>query len=151
MVIGLYTSVIARVRNISLLAIERRDQQVKRSDALILIAVWEFLTAVPLAVLIIAISAFGIPAIMDNGGGAGALFGVSVVMLILLALFGLAAGAGAGLLMRKKWGRIMALIHSALSILFVPFGTIIGIVAIIYLVTSQTREYFQSTGEQHGE
>lgn len=118
----------------------------KRSDALILIAVWEFLTAAPPFIAIVAISVFAFPDVVGPND-AGGIFGLSIALLVLLSFFGLAIGAGVGLLMRKEWGRILAIIHSAFSLLFVPFGTIIGILAIIYLVTSQTREYFQPARE----
>ena len=114
----------------------------RRSDALILIAIWEFLTAVPPFIGIIAISVFAYPAVIDEGS-VGGVFGVSVAMLFMLAFFGLALMAGIGLLTRKEWGRILAIVHSALSLFFVPFGTIIGVLSIVYLVTSQTRGYFR--------
>lgn len=117
----------------------------KRSDALILIAVWEFLTAVPPFIAIVAIAVFAFPGVVERGD-AGGIFGLSIALLTLLAFFCLAFAAAVGLLMRKEWGRILALVHSAFSLLFIPFGTIIGILSIIYLLTGQTREYFQSSG-----
>ena len=113
----------------------------KRSDALVLIAIWEFLTAAPLFIAIVAISVFAYPAVIEDGD-AGGIFGVSVAMVILLPLFCVALAGGVGLLLRREWGRILAIIHSAVSLFFIPFGTIIGVLAIIYLVTPQTREYF---------
>ena len=123
---------------------ERRYETVKRSDALILIAVWEFLTAAPPFIAILAISIFAFPDVIGDSD-AGAIFGLSIALLMLVSFFGLAVGAGIGLLLRKEWGRILAIIHSVFSLLFVPFGTIIGVLAIIYLITSQTRGYFEPT------
>lgn len=119
----------------------------KRSDALILIAIWEFLTAVPPFIAIVAISVFGFPSVISDGE-AGGIFGLSVAMVLLLPFFCLAVAAGVGLLLRSEWGRVLAIIHSALSLFFVPIGTIIGVLAIVYLVTSQTRDYFKPTADR---
>jgi len=126
--------------------IERSDARVKRSDGLVLIAIWEFLTAAPLFIAIVAISMFAFPSVISNGG-VGGIFGLSVAMLFVLPFFCLAVGAGVGLLLRREWGRVLAIIHSALSLFFVPIGTIIGVLAIVYLVTPQTRQYFKMTAD----
>ncbi len=118
----------------------------KRDQLLILIAIWEFLTAAPLFIGIVAISVFAYPAVISNGG-VGGIFGVSVAMLALLPFFCLAVGAGVGLLLRQEWGRVLAIIHSALSLLFIPIGTIVGTLSIVFLVTSGTRKRFGSSRE----
>jgi hypothetical protein len=46
--------------------------------------------------------------------------------------------------MGKDWGRILAIVHSAVSLLNIPIGTVIGIIALIYLTKEDVREYFQS-------
>jgi hypothetical protein len=120
--------------------------EVKRDQLLILIAIWEFLTAMPLFIAIVAISVFAYPAVISNGG-VGGIFGVSVAMLAVLPFFCLAVGAGVGLLLRQEWGRVLAIIHSALSLLFIPIGTIVGTLSIVFLVTSGTREIFKSSEE----
>jgi len=127
--------------------LERSDAQVKRSDGLILIAIWEFITAAPLFIAIVAMSVFGFPSVISVGS-VGGIFGLSVATVLFLPFFFLAAGAGTGLLLRREWGRVLAIIHSALGLLFVPIGTIIGVLAIIYLVTPQTRDYFKTTAER---
>ena len=121
----------------------------KKPDLLILIAIWEFLTALGAFIGVIAIAVFAFPQVtmLGNIARVGGLFGLSVGMVLLLAYLALSAIAGIGLIMGKEWGRISAIIHAAVSLLRIPFGTIIGILALIYLVKPEVKEYFQ-TAEQ---
>lgn len=118
----------------------------KRSDLLILIAIWEFITALFAFIAVAAIAGFAFPDAVSDGDGAdaGALFFFSVVTVLLLAFGGLAVAAGIGLIMGKEWGRISAIIHAALSLIRIPFGTIIGVLTLIYLLRTETRQYFQT-------
>ena len=115
----------------------------KGNDVLLLIAIWQFLTAAVVLIGIIAIAVFAFPDTNDAGG----YFGLSVATVILLAYFGLAVAAGVGLLMTKQWGRVAAIVHAALSLLNIPFGTIIGALTLVYLLRSKTREYFETAPE----
>ncbi len=108
----------------------------KRNDVLILIAVWEFLTAAVALIGVVAIAVFAVPDLS-----------LGVVTVILLAYSGLAVAAGVGLLRGKQWGRIAAIVHAALSLLNMPFGTIIGALALVYLLRSKTRQYFETALE----
>ena len=116
----------------------------KRSDVLLLIAIWQFLTAAGALIGIIAIAVFAFPDTNDAGG----YFGLSIATVILLAYFGLAVAAGVGLLMVQRWGRVAAIVHAALSLLSIPFGTIIGALTLAYLLRSKTREYFETAPEK---
>ena len=73
-----------------------------------------------------------------------ALSGLSIGTLVLLAYLGLSLAAGIGLLMEKEWGRISGIVHAALSLLWFPIGTVIGIITLIYLTKAEVREYFES-------
>jgi hypothetical protein len=55
-------------------------------------------------------------------------------------------GAGIGLLMRKQWGRTLSIIYGAISLLSIPFGTIIGALILFYMFRPKTKEYFETAG-----
>ena len=118
----------------------------KKPDLLILIAIWEFITALLVLLLIgaIAVSAFYPLTFMWGVTSAGAIFGLTILMLILVACCGLSIAGGIGLITGRGWGRIVAIVHSALSIFIVPVGTVIGVLSIIYLVKPEVEEYFAS-------
>jgi len=122
----------------------------KRNDTLIiLIAIWEFLSALTMLIGIGAIAVFAFPVAITlwEVPRAGALFGLSVGTILLIAYCGLSVAAGIGLIMGKEWGRISAIIHAALSLLRIPLGTIIGILALIYLTKPEVRETFETARE----
>ena len=112
----------------------------RKSDALILVAVWDFLTALGLLIGIVAIAVLAFP----DATYAEDYFGLSVGMIMLLAVFALSIAAGVGLIAGREWGRILAIIQAAVSLLFIPFGTIIGTLTLIYLTRARTREYFEA-------
>ena len=67
--------------------------------------------------------------------------GVGVgTFLVVLAVPGLIAGIA--LLMRKRWGRILALIVGAFDLLDIPFGTALGIYCFWVLLQDDTMECF---------
>jgi uncharacterized membrane protein (DUF2068 family) len=118
----------------------------KRSDVLVLIAIWDFLTAIGIF-LIVAVVAAVVATLSDSFSDAvrtGLAIAAGVAGTLLLVYCGLSLAAGIGLLMKKEWGRILAIIHAALSLPRIPFGTIIGILAIIYLLTPETKGYFRT-------
>ncbi len=116
----------------------------KRPDLVILIAVWEFLTVFGALIGIIAIAIFAFPEVAQEWGMdmAGGVFGLSVAILVLLCYLFIALAGGIGILIGKEWGRVFTIVHSALSLLWIPFGTIIGILIIIYLGKPQVKEFF---------
>ena len=132
----------------------------KRPDLIVLIAVWEFLSALGILIGIGAIaSAFffvcpwmgmwwwdagdmwGMP-----GFGGFAIVGLGNALLVMVAYFILALMGGIGLLRGKEWGRILSIVHAALSLFWVPIGTVIGILILIYLVKPEVRDYFAGSG-----
>lgn len=73
------------------------------------------------------------------------LVGVSVAtFLSLLALPGLAAGWG--LLKRRRWSRILALIVGAMNLLNVPFGTALGVYTIWVLMQDEAVAILEDRG-----
>ena len=117
-----------------------------RPDWLILLAIWEFLSGFVAFLGMVAIAVFAMPqsAWMFGIARTGMLFGLSVALLFLLCWVALSAAAGIGLIIGKEWGRMLAIVHSAVGLVNVPIGTVIGILALIYLMKADTKQYFQS-------
>ena len=129
----------------------------KRPDLLVLIAVWMFLSALGILIGIAAVSSmffFTYPWMCWDGIGAWgmwdmpqmggfAIFALGVAVLVMVAYFILALMGGIGLLKGKEWGRVLSIVHAALSLFWIPVGTVIGILVIIYLVKPEVREYFE--------
>ncbi len=124
--------------------------RVKRPDLLILIAIWEFITAFGALIGISAIAVFAFPDVIRPLWGpasTGGIFGLSIAVLVLLCYIGIATAGGLGLLNGKEWGRILSIAHAALSLFWIPVGTVIGILSIIYLTRSEVTDYFKPSGE----
>ncbi len=129
----------------------------KRPDLLVLIAVWMFLSAFGILIGIAAVSSmffvtypwmwwdgmmggWGMWGLPQMGGIAIILLGS--VLLVMVAYFILALMGGIGLLKGREWGRILSIIHAALNLFWVPVGTVIGVLILIYLTKTETQEYF---------
>jgi hypothetical protein len=70
----------------------------------------------------------------------------SIAGLIGTAILLVAAGsaaAGIGLMQYQSWGRILALIMSAVMLIKIPFGTALGIYAFWVLLSQGGREYYE--------
>jgi hypothetical protein len=63
--------------------------------------------------------------------------------LVLFSLPGLATGYG--LLKQKSWARILGIVLSAISLINIPFGTIIGIYGLWVLLNKETERMFDRT------
>jgi hypothetical protein len=118
----------------------------KRPDLLILIAIWRFIVASMLAVGIIAIAVFAFPEAVENANP-GSLFGLSIATIVLLALISLSVAVGIGLIKGKSWGRTLAMVNAVLDLFSIPFGTIIGVLTLIYLFRPEVKEYFAASLE----
>ena len=116
----------------------------KKPDLLILIVIWEFLSAFGALIGVAAIGLFAIPNVAWGWGyhPIAPIFGLSIAVLVLLCFIGLAVAGGIGLLNGKDWGRILSIAHAAISLLWIPFGTVIGILSIIYLTKTDVAAYF---------
>ena len=71
---------------------------------------------------------------------------VSGCFMFILAIPGIVAGAG--LLMRKQWGRILAIIVGIFSLLNIPIGTLIGGYTLIVLLQDSATAYFATAGTE---
>ena len=70
--------------------------------------------------------------------------GTSVgLLLATLSLPGIIAGYG--LLTRKAWGRILALIVAIISLVNIPVGTVIGVYALWVLMQESAVDYFEAS------
>ena len=74
--------------------------------------------------------------------GGIAIIVMGIVALVMVAYFVMALMGGIGLLRGREWGRILSIVHAALSLFWVPVGTVIGILILIYLTKAETQEYF---------
>jgi hypothetical protein len=88
----------------------------------------------------------GIGAISEDTTALGVLgFIGTALMLLFIALAIPSVLAGIGVLLRREWGRIMALVVGILSLIDVPIGTAIGVYSIWVLMNDETRLLFQVT------
>ena len=120
----------------------------KRPDLLVLVAIWEFVSAFFALVGIALVGALAIPATVDAlWGDALAFFVVALGfgVLLLLGTVGLGVAAGIGLLTGREWGRILAIIHGVLGLFNVPIGTVIGVLVLVYLTRPEVVEYFRGS------
>ena len=128
----------------------------KRPDLIILIAIWEFISAAGILILIAGIiSVISILPVWSSQWGAWgwerqvmpvpgiAITVLSILAFLLVACAGIAVAGGIGLLQGKEWGRILSIIHAALAVFWIPIGTVIGILVLIYLVKPEVRDYYR--------
>ena len=118
----------------------------KKPEFITLIAIWRFMAACLLAIGIIALAVFAFPEALDNSD-TGALFGLSIAIIVLLVLIGLTVAAGIGLIKGKSWGWTLAVVNAVLDLFSFPFITIIGVLSLIYLFKKDVREYFATAQE----
>jgi len=129
----------------------------KKPQLLVLVAVWEFLCAFGILIGIGGVSSyffFTVPGVWWDGmmGGWGmwdlprignfAIIVMGFVLLIMVAYFVLSLMGGIGLLKGREWGRIVSIVHAALSLFWIPIGTVVGILILIYLTKTEVQEYF---------
>jgi hypothetical protein len=118
----------------------------KRPDLLLLVAIWAFLSAFLYLVGIVAIAAFSFPEAIGFGYGpanVGSIVGQSIAIFVLLCCFGVSMAGGIGILIAKSWGRIMGIITAVFSLFWIPIGTVLGVLVLIYLAKTEVREYFE--------
>jgi hypothetical protein len=126
---------------------EKEDLRIRRPDGVVLVALWAFFNTFLGVCGIVGISVFAFPSVIEDthSGLAGALAGLSFGTLLLAASVVATAASGIGLMMGKEWGRILGIVHAALQLIWIPVGTILGVLAMLYLMRPQVRKYFQPT------
>lgn len=133
----------------------------KRPDLVVLIVVWEFLSAVIALIPIVFLcgmllgGGFSQWGMMGGWGWwnygtmmpgwMGSMMAVVwwVLLLLLVVYLVLAVLGGMWLLKGKEMGRLLSIVHAALSLLFIPVGTVIGTLILVYLTRPNVIEYFQ--------
>jgi len=119
----------------------RVGAKLKRPKWLIAIAIWRFIAASLLAIAIIAIAVFALPAAVEDGD-TGPPLGWSMVIRWLLVFISLFVVAGIGLIKGKSWGRTLAMVTAISDLCWFPVGTTIGVLTLIYLFRPEVKEYF---------
>jgi len=132
----------------------------KRPDLLILVAVWQFFTAIIAFFGIMAILFIALPVVLGIGdiwegswghwngweyspGLAWPIIGLSIAVVVLLAYFVISLAAGIGTLQGKNWARVLGIVHAVTGVVNFPLGTVIGVLIIIYLGNQEVRDYFE--------
>ena len=118
----------------------------KRPDLLILVAIWEFVSAFLALVAVAFVGAVAFPVLVGELWGDALIVGVvalGFLLLLLLATVGLGVAAGIGILNGKEWGRILGIIHSVAGLFNVPVGTVAGVLVLVYLTRPEVASYFR--------
>jgi hypothetical protein len=85
----------------------------------------------------------GIGAVSGEAEAMGVLTIVGIFVggiMLVLALPGLAAGYG--LLKRRSWGRLLAIVVGALNLPNFPLGTVVGVYTLYVLLQNEASAYF---------
>jgi len=77
------------------------------------------------------------PGYEGNSLEIGDMFGMVIGTLFLLGGISAALISSIGLIQRKRWWRTASIVNSTLSLLIVPIGTIIGILALSFLFKTE--------------
>jgi hypothetical protein len=89
----------------------------------------------------------GIGVISGDSTALGVLGLIGLVAIIVMGFIGLPSIiAGIGLLRRKEWGRILALIVGFISLIDIPLGTALGIYCILMLMDEEGKRLFTTGG-----
>jgi hypothetical protein len=75
----------------------------------------------------------------------------TIIMFIFLIIAVPSIVAGIGVLMRREWGRIVALVVGILSLIDIPFGTALGVYTIWILMNDEMRPLFQTSSSAPGQ
>jgi len=119
----------------------------KRPDGVSIIAIYNFIVAIPCLLGACAILVFAVPAILSDGTAGldrfWALSGVGIGFLIVLVGGIGSVVAGWGLLKLKEWARWLTIALAITSLFAIPLGTFIGAVIIWYLLQDQVKAAFE--------
>ena len=125
----------------------------KKPDLLIPIAIWRFLAAFIICGGDIAIAVTQFPEVVqqirvseDFGEVLMVimLFTLIIITLVMLTLGILSIAVGIGLIKGKSRGRVLANVFAVLDLLWIPIGTIIGLLSLMYLFRPEVKEYFKA-------
>ena len=116
-----------------------------RSELTTIIAVLYIVLALPAILGGLAILIFAIPAVVSSMRPvdlAPPLFGLTVALLLTLGGGVLLVIDAVGLVGRREWARVLALVLAVLMLPALPLGTVIGVVALWHLLQADSRQEF---------
>ncbi len=117
-----------------------------RPNGVVWVTIWFFINAAFDLLGVVAILIFALPALIKDPVGEDERYLVIAAIyfvLFLLVVFGaLSVAAVIGLLRLRIWARGLAIGLAALGLLFFPFGTIIGVLIIRYLLKDEAKQAF---------
>ena len=122
---------------------------------IILIAIWRFLTAFIICGGDIAIAVTQFPEVVQEIRVSEnyaqvlmviMLFTLIIITLVMLTLVIVSVAVGIGLIKGESWSRVLAIVFAVLDLLWIPIGTIIGLLSLMYLFRPEVREYFKAAG-----
>ncbi|HVP46235.1 MAG TPA: hypothetical protein VMT32_06620 [Bryobacteraceae bacterium] len=95
----------------------------------------------------------GVVSVADHSGDArvavpilGGIGAFVFILLLVLSLPGIIAGFG--LIERQPWARMLTIVLSALELMSVPFGTVLGIYGLWVLLSPGGEELFRQPSQQ---
>ena len=119
----------------------------KRPNQLVLIAIWQFLTVLPMLYFLLMYVGLAAGQISATDW-IGLLFWVYGAALAgILGYIVVPVAGGIGLMKRCEWGRKLCIAHAILSLILFPIGTVIGILSLRYLIRKDIKEYFVASGK----
>ena len=120
----------------------------QRPESVTLIAVYQFISALPGLIIALAILVIALPAVlytgMDRISLSAALFGLGLAVLFTGVLGILSVFAGFGMLKMKEWARWITIVLAIFSLPVIPIGTLISVFILFYLFKPETRQLFLS-------
>jgi len=129
---------------------EKPTSHPERPEGIVLLAIYHFLVAVPGIIIGILILIIPVPAVAvsvsDVIGLTAALAGLALAILLTGGLGIVYLITGIGLLYMQNWARWMAIALAILSLLFIPIGTIIGAIVLVYLFNEPVKRLFEHAG-----
>ncbi len=85
----------------------------------------------------------GIGAISGDPTALGVLGLIGTLAIVVMGVIAIPSIlAGVGLLQRREWGRILALVVGFLSLFDIPIGTALGVYTIVVLLDDEAKKYF---------
>lgn len=118
----------------------------QRPESITLIAVYQFISALPGLIVALAILVIALPAVLYTGldriSLSAALFGLGLAVLFTGGLGILSVLAGFGMLKMKEWARWITIVLAIFNLPVIPIGTLISVFILFYLFKPETRQMF---------
>jgi membrane-associated protease RseP (regulator of RpoE activity) len=118
----------------------------QRPESVTLIAVYQFISALPGLIIALAILVIALPAVLyaglDRISLSAALFGLALAILFTGGLGILSVFAGFGMLKMKEWARWITIVLAIFNLPVIPIGTLISVFILFYLFKPETRQMF---------